>query len=182
MPDTSLQEFDRKLASSVVFKITDASGIKEVQFQFAPKITSESNSSNWIEAPFNAFHPARRFQGAGGRKLTMEWEYIASDKEFDAAKVATQIRAVKSYFYDFIANLAIWPLAKVQHTNVIPIETDFILRDLAITYGPELINNNGVHPLYTKVVTQLDLMTNISVVGQPKLGGSLRPLVKPDWY
>jgi hypothetical protein len=165
MPDSSLDSFDAKLARTAFFEVATVGGGKnETLFQFAPKIISESNSSLWLEKDMWAIEPLRIHKGSSGRKLVMEWEYIASDQNFSCRVVSDEIRKIKKYFFEFASSAgAIYPLAVVKFSRVIPIETKFRIRDLNVTYGPELVNNDGIHPLYSKVSVQLELATNLNL-------------------
>jgi hypothetical protein len=184
MPDTSLVQFDAIRASNARFKV----GGVNIRFQFAPKIISESNSSLWLEKDMWAIEPLRIHKGSSGRKLTMEWEYVASDRGFNCTAVAVEIRKVKKYFFEF-SNKE-YPVAIVKFSEVIKIATPFRIRDLNVTYGPELIDNSGVHPLYSKVSVQLELATNLNTEESRSSALSKDPKIDqgpltgaiPDWY
>ena len=102
----------------------------------------------------------------------MEWEYLASDPKFTSKKISNELRKLKSYFFEFGKERfnMIYPKIDVKYTEVIPVITPFRLRDLSITYSEELINNNGWHPLHTKVSPDLELVTLVSNEEQGKEG------------
>jgi hypothetical protein len=117
MPDSSLGSFDSNLASSCVFKTIEG---KQLSFQFAPKFTSESNSSRWQEDDIYGIEPLRIFWGAAGRKVNMEWEYIATDIIFTGAKIAQELRDLKAYFFKF--KVLEYPIVMVKYMHVLPEE------------------------------------------------------------
>jgi len=181
MPDSSLRQFDKKLAEQCWFKLYNS---KRIEFQFAPKLVSENNSSLWMEVPQWSYEPLRIHKGSQGRRVNMEWEYLASDRKFNCSKVGLELKKLKSYFFEFeIKNKRIYPTVQVRYTKTIPQNTQFRIRDVNITFGPEIIENQGIHPLYTKVAVLLELATNLATkTSDPKIIN--KNLQKPalTWY
>jgi len=167
--DDSLSPRDKKILDSAVFELYNK---QKIEFQFPPKILSDSNQSVWFEVDVWSIEPARIHKGSNGRRIKMEWEYLASDPKFTSKKISNELRKLKSYFFEFGKERfnMIYPKIDVKYTEVIPVITPFRLRDLSITYSEELINNNGWHPLHTKVSTDLELVTLVSNEEQGKEG------------
>ena len=163
MPDSSLVQFCNGLASKAVFIVLEGSKDYSIDFQFPPRILSDSNTSDWLEVDIWSYEPLKVHKGSGGRKVNMEWEYIATDRVFNAKKIRSEIHKLKSYFFSFEGDK--YPIVRVNYTEVLP-NVPLRLRDLNISHGPEIINNDGFFPLYTKVAITLDLATNMSKEGE----------------
>jgi hypothetical protein len=186
VPDSSLVSFDASFASRIIFLVRPTGSIRNrIEFQFAPKIVSESNIAIFEEENQLSFHPLRLLAGMSGRQINMEWEYIATDKKFNAIKIASEIRKLKSYFYEFSKlNPLDVPIATIKYMEIIPVLTNFIIKDLSITYGQEIIDNGNVYPLYTKVAVTLALMTNMANEDNPnaQYGPPLERLQAPSQF
>jgi hypothetical protein len=183
-PDSSLTSFDQTTIQGVTFTLFNGT---QIYFQFPPKIVSEGNVSNWEEKDIWAIEPLRIHKGSAGRKLTMQWEYVASDSLWNCIRIPSMLRNLKSYFFTF--KREIYPIVKIQFGNIIPIPMNFRIMDLDITYSEELISNppgSPIHPLYTKVSVNLTLATRVQQGG----GGNevdkveVDPLVpiNTQWY
>lgn len=186
--DHSLGEFDRKVLDQIDFILYNE---KTIYFQFPPKIIGETNSSVWIEKDQWAIEALKIHTGSVGRHIRMEWEYIATDNTWDAKNIANNLRNLKSYFYEFgfmAGKARVYPLVYVRYMQIIPVITDFRMRDLNITYSEEIVENNGLHPLHTKVSVELEVATNLSamgkdeVTGEPKIIAGALLSIKPEWY
>jgi hypothetical protein len=158
MPDSSLVSFCSKLADSCSFTLSGTFGGK-VEFQFPPKILSDSNSSEWFSVDIWSIEPLMIHKGSSGRKVDMEWEYVATDRVFNATKVKDEVSKLKKYFFAF--NGDEYPIARINYTLVLP-NVPMRILNLNVTHGPEIINNGGYYPLYTKVSVALMLATNVS--------------------
>ncbi len=139
-----------------------------VPFQFMPKIVNESNASDWLEINAWDIEPIKVHKGSTGRKLGIEWEYIASGSgDWVASKIGTILRSVKSYFFKFDREW--YPVVTLKCGIVVPVETNFRVRDINVTYSPEQVsdpdNVNFFHPLYTKVSLTLELATTLNLQG-----------------
>lgn len=183
MPDSSLIPFDANLANSISYVVKVGGGSKRISFQFAPKILSETNSSRWMEQDILGIEPLRVFWGATGRTIMIEWEYVATDRTFTGSRIASILRDLKSYFFEF--KKTTYPIVEVKYMEVIPIITKFRLRDVNITYSPEIVDNGGQHPLHTKVSTKLQLATSVGSEAEQEaklVNGALLPNVPSQWY
>lgn len=182
MGDSSLVPFDAKLAKSVSY-VVKAGGAKMIEFQFAPKILSESNSSRWQESDIFGVEPLRIFWGASGREILVEWEYVATDKQWTATKIAGIVRDLKSYFFEF--KQTTYPIVELKYMEVIPTVTKFRLRNADITYSPEIVDNGGIYPLHTKVATKLQLATSVGSKDEQQAkmkNNALLPPTPAEWY
>lgn len=163
MPDSSLAAFDAQLAASASMTVL---GAVKISFQFAPRVVSDSNSSEWLEQDLWGIEPLKIHKGSGGRKLTVEWEYIATDNQFSASNIATILRGLKSYF--FLFKRGTYPVVKFKFSEVVPDAMNFRMMNCQITHGPEMVMSGGkFYPLYSKVSVNLELATKINVPGEP---------------
>jgi len=146
-----------------------------------------------MEIDIWSYELLRIYKGSIGRRVNMEWEYIATDKKWTGAKIAEELRNLKTYFFGFDDKE--YPVVKVKYTHVIPVAIDFRLRDINIQYGPELVLQGGIaYPLYTKVNVTLEVATDLgspkgiateaaaTALAEEKM--KVRPLKAPDvkWY
>ncbi len=180
-PNYGLTQFDQKLITKISFVLNNNQG--KIDFQFVPRITSESNNSLWHEENMAAIEPLKTVMSAGGRKINMEWEYLATDGVWDCARVGNTLRKLKSYFFEFKQKP--YPVAIIKYTHVIPENINFRIADVNISYSNEIVENNGFHPLHTKVVVSLEMATTINYPGTGKPGKLKIEPLKPavfNWY
>jgi hypothetical protein len=178
--DSSLVGFDKTLLGNIKFSLNNG---YSVAFQFVPKIKSESNNSNWKDADLVSNDQMKLRMGSGSKKISMEWEYVCTDKTWNATKIATNCRNLKSYFFEFTNTL--YPVAKITYGILMQ---DMMCRIMSvdIAYSDEVVDNGGVHPLHTKVIASLEMAHDIGDPLKPGQSGGLKdkPLqrVKFDWY
>jgi hypothetical protein len=179
--DSSLVPFCKALTSSAIFIVLEGQSEQDVvEFQFPPKIVSDSNSSDWLEVDIWSFETMKIHKGSSGRKVNMEWEYIATDRVFNAKKIQGEIHKLKSYFFEF--NGTDYPIVRINYTEILR-EVPMRLRDLSVSHGPEIINNNGLYPLYTKVAVTMDLATPLSKSGDSdKPKNALAPMITSEHW
>lgn len=185
MADSSLAPVDRQMAVRPSLSVYGT----KVQFQFPPKITSESN--NWnvkLSKDLQSYGPLKVLAGMGGRTINVEWEYIATDKIFNGAFIAATLRNLKKYFYEFRAagskQNAVHPVVSFQYGAIVPSAVNFRMMNMTITYGIELvIQNSDLFPLYTKVAIVLEMATTLGISSGPDklLVPDLRKVDK-QWY
>jgi len=171
MGDSKLIPFDTSLLEKIEFVVDlseDKSRLREIEFQFPPKIVSDSNAGLWLEVDIWGIEPLRIHKGSAGRKVEVEWEYIATDSIFTPAKINEQIKRLKSYFFEF--KRGVMPVVNVTLTKAIEPKVPFRIHDVAITHGPEIIKNGEYYPLYTKVAMAMSLATTVSVSGGRSIG------------
>lgn len=183
MPDSSLAPFDAQLAAGAVLKnlVNGAT----IPFQFAPRVTSQSNTSLWLEKDLWSIEPLKIHKGSGGKKLSIEWEYIATDTTFTGAKIAQIIRDLNAYFFEF--RRGTYPLVQFSFGEVVPNGPNFRLMQADVSYGPEIAQNGGkAYYVYTKVSASLEMASNLKApaggTGQPKLTVQPVKSISPQWY
>lgn len=184
MPDSSLVSFDRQLADSASFLVKSTGSAREIPFQFPPKIVNESNSSLWMEVESWSVEPIKIHKGSSGKKMTVEWEYLATDNTFTGPKIASILRDLKSYFMVFTRELA--PIVIFNYTQASFASPQYRFLGVNITYGSEIVISGGEpYPLHSKVQASLNLATNNALGEQDALAKvDQDPLmsVRPEWY
>lgn len=192
-PDSSLDSYDRSITNAIVFTALDV----YVYFQFPPRIITESNSSSWEQHDIWAIEPLKIHKGSDGRKLNMEWEYLASSKIWTPRTIASNLRTLKQYFFAF--KRIEYPLVKIKYGQVIPSKINWRLMSVNVTYSKELFGKGvNIHPLHTVVSVSLELATTVNVKdsgGGAFAGGvsaseteaaklQVDPLrtIEPSWY
>lgn len=160
--DSSLVQFDRGLLIDCSFTCLPMGA--KIDFQFPPKITSEGNSSEWETKDVWSIEQLKIHKGSGGKKMSMEWEYIATDSKWNADAISLQLKLLKGYFFKFNENQ--YPVCIIKYGKVIPQPIKFRLMDVQITYSEEWIKsggeNGGYYPLHTKVAVSLEMATRIN--------------------
>jgi len=183
MPDLVLCEFDKNLTESAMMWVDLDGNRQQVNFQFPPKILTDTNNSSWMEIDVWSIEPLRIHTGSQGRRIGVEWEYISTDSTFTGKNIAENIRFLKRYFFEFKRDY--YPLVWFKYGYAVPVETQFRLRDLATSFGPEIVKTgDDYYPLYAKVNVTLELATdnksrdeNTAKVKESPLRG-----VTPEWY
>ena len=99
MPDTSLTDFDRRLAEMPRLTIGAASAGNIIPFQFPPRVTADVKSSKWDVQDVRSYEPLKWYAGSEARAMTMEFEYIATDSFFTPMVIGNITKGIKEYFY-----------------------------------------------------------------------------------
>jgi len=192
MADSMLNEFDTELAMKAMVENRCNADPIRINFQFPPRIVSESNSSNWLSEDVWAIEPIKIHKGSEGRKVTMEWEYIVTNGDWTGEKISKIMINLKKYFFEFTDN--IYPTMTIQYTCVFPSPTPFRLASVNITYSPEIVKTGDTYwPLQTKISCNLELCTRVQSDISPRKGKSakdvegkmtIKPLELADtgWY
>lgn len=193
-----LTAFDAGLSDNVLLSfdgIDPVSGFppggSRIRFQFPPIIKSETKGLNWGEMWKQfAWEPWYIWEGATPRKITLTATYVvggppSSDvKRWTAARVATEMRRYKSYFYnnglDDPTNTPLFQLSIYEHApgseggGTKPIPTTWRGKNVSFKYSDSVIvdpfaPSSGVSggfpiggfPLRTDVTLELELATKI---------------------
>ncbi len=184
--DESLDVYDQQLTDSALFFLALAGpNAVQIEFQFPPRLTNESNSAEWETSDLWSIENLKIHKGSSGRKLSLEFEYLASSSIWNPDKISANLRALKSYYYEFQEDK--YPLVRLKYSAVVPIMTDFRLMNVNATYSKEIFGLGvSSHPLHTQVVCALELSTNLQGGGShaPDPKQTQYPLIKvePLWY
>ena len=91
----------RELAKNVTSSC--GAGGYAVEFQFPPKVTSDTKDSEWAIAKAGALPPIPTFKHAGPRKISLKWEYIVTSKNantvsWTAERISKKVKKLRGYF------------------------------------------------------------------------------------
>lgn len=178
--DSSLVQVDKDIVESAFLLVNEQ---YEIAFQFAPHVVREGNASRWKEKDVWGIEPLKIHTGSDGRKISVEWEYIATDSTFTGERIAKECRNLKSYFFEFKQDR--YPVVEFVYTQILPDGPKYRLMNVDIAYGPELVKSGSeFYPLHTKVSIAIELATKINLGNQsPKVEEEPLPgQVNPKWY
>jgi len=207
MPFT-LTKNDQSIIDSVVFEYSKepppVSGFGEgsdssnkIEFQFPPKVLSDTKSSNWEHEPFFTFEPVSIYVGSEPRAIQIQAEYIITNSGgWTVDKVINMTHRAKSYFYRGFKS------AGSTNFNKLPVvfltiyghafggnpKSSWRVMGINISHGEEIfsdpIGNKLKFPIYTKIIWDLKLITKIGFnqkdAKQDIEGLPLKPLF--NWY
>ena len=74
-----------------------------MEFQFPPKVTSDTKDSEWAIAKAGALPPIPTFKHTGPRKISLKWEYIVTSKtsntvSWTAERISKNVKKLRGYF------------------------------------------------------------------------------------
>jgi len=166
-----MSELDNDIAKGTSVDFSD--GLK-IEFQFPPKITSDSKSSKWKLKWQNSYEPYAVWLGAEARRITLAADYVVHG-EWGADKVQKQITNAKGHLYKHGGKTGPnAPYATLNMYGIAPDGSTWRVSDVNIKYSQELIRDGIIWPLHSKLTIRLDLFTQ----GAPLQGGD--PLNKVE--
>lgn len=196
-----LLDHDLTISSAVMFKSILPGGGKtktqesDVEFQFPPKITSDSKKINWVEKDLKGYEPLALFMGSSPRTINFEAQYVVYGN-WTVEKIRNQVLTLKSgaYFGDFNkagASLANAPYIMLRAYQIVDearrdppgvTTSTWRMLSLDIEYSRELVLAEGSEqaiplrakidsawPLHTKVNMSLALTTNAATLHKYKV-------------
>jgi hypothetical protein len=195
----NLLDIDTRLAKAVEFKI-GRDKVRIVEFQFPPKITTDSRNGTWTETEMPGDQPFQAWKTSGARKITLEWSYIIGANGWDITKVREQILTLRGYYTaseplvsTYIVMFKMWKLGGTDPMSC-------RLGNIDISHGKALYvpivngrpNVNQAHPVITNVKVGMQLWSRGNApqdtTGQPSQAqppkvaiAGLISAVPPDW-
>ena len=90
-------------AKSITRSCGVGSGGYAIEFQFPPKVTSDTKDAEWAIAKAGALPPIPTFKHAGPRKISLKWEYIVTSKtantiSWTAERISKNVKKLRGYF------------------------------------------------------------------------------------
>jgi len=96
LPYTSM---DTKLCEAVELSFQEPLfGSNKVEFQFPPKMTSDSRKGSWSEGDLRGVEPVAEYETSGPREMSLSWTYIVDGGKWTTTRIAQNIRRVRGYF------------------------------------------------------------------------------------
>lgn len=104
--ENNIIAFDRNARRGVVlrFRRSGQQTGRDVSFQFPPVVTSDNKGGNWMEVDYKHAEPIAIFMGGRPREVQLKWFYLVGFGGWSASKVASQVKFVRSYFYNKISD------------------------------------------------------------------------------
>src|SRR4051812_43998717 len=89
---------DLELIDSAIIQVNSGAGVG-INFQFPPKISSDSRKGQWKEEPPNpnGAEPIAVYQGASSRQISLDWFYIVDGGEWTGASISRECRVLRGY-------------------------------------------------------------------------------------
>lgn len=190
--DGILAPFDAQVANSVSMVLLGVQsetgrGDVSVKFQFPPRVTADSKTSNWKSVFQASWEPLKYYWGSESRAITVEAEWMASGSVWTPQAIATQLRDIRGYFYAAKVG-GDYPQVRLQIYDIVPSSAPFRLMDFGVSYGDAIKGGAGIFPLYSKGSFKLELATQIKgkpipnvEVKQPKITVGRLPPIQPEW-
>jgi hypothetical protein len=71
-----------------------------IEFQFPPKVTSDSKSGEFETVKAAGLPPQAVFKSAGPRKISLRWEYVVthSNNGWTVDRISANVRKIRGYF------------------------------------------------------------------------------------
>lgn len=183
-----LIQADVALASAILFEFAGekAGAGEKVEFQFPPKIVSDSRKASWKEREVaGQVEPIVVYASSGPRELAMQITYIY-DGIWNCAKISKQVRLLRGYFQrvressqqrNLVIKMKLWCIGGNE-----PESMSFRMKSCDVKYSETMIyedNPNKAYPLRTDITCDLAAWTRgDNDVSLERLEGRLTP----SWY
>lgn len=166
-----IRENESKLKQINSTLVSTEKGHTEIEFQFPPKVVSDTKNAVWFEKNIKQPEPLAIFFGSQPRQVEISFSYIVGlTDSWTAEKVANQIKTLRGQFYNEAATnisvaLAAYSVVGPGSSKKFPYWT-FRVSNLSISHGETLVqspdfidsNNTGqsnAYPLRTDVTMSL---------------------------
>lgn len=143
-------------------------GVSTIDFQFPPKLTSDSKTKSWYEIHNPAsWEEIVVNKGAKGREVTLKWTYINDGGVWTGDKISKMVRTIRSYFYITIKDDTL-PIIELGLYEVVPPGggrfATFRGKTISVSYGDSLIQDaTGLtYPLKTEISLNMQLITRVA--------------------
>lgn len=188
-------QFDKDLCDDVSFVFVNgtsksgAAGAK-LEFQFPPKITTDSRKADWKETnQVNGTEPLPIWQSSGPREMSMSLTYIVDGHLWPITRIQKQVRLLRGYFArikdkgnyrNLVILLRLWGIGGEDDMSFRIKGVDVKLSETLVS-GPGEIKNT--YPLRTDITLDLRLWTTGGPPAEPTQ--ELPKLAREqtaDWY
>jgi hypothetical protein len=201
-------EADKRLIRKVTFELTQGvagcngrggtSG--KVDFQFPPKVTTDSRKGEWDEGDMRGIEPIATFSTSGPREITIQTSYIVDSFEDNSeswtiGRITKNIRTLRGYFglirneksarENLVIKAELWcilPKAGIVATGR--------LKSIDVKYGETMVfppnNAQNAFPLRSDVTLEFRLWTKAAPDSDDDQETQdikgLAPRGNPAWY
>jgi hypothetical protein len=144
------------------------------QFQFPPRISTDSKSARWktLAANAGAYDDIVMWQGADSRSLTLEATYVIDGNQWTADRISKLAHAAKAYLYLSLAGRLKNPFAAPcviieSLYGAVQQRSSWRMESASIAYGEHIVgpfqSSPQFHPLTTKITFSLKSWVNLKM-------------------
>lgn len=159
---------DRRISSSVVFRFLNPT-LDRLQFQFPPKILTDSRSATWDEGEVIGREPEANLAKTGARTMALSWTYIVESIDnqqesiWTIEKIRTEVNRIRGYMVD------VNPADASRQNLIVMLKHDMItgrglwscrIKDVNVKHSDNLMGRAGfVYPQRTDITVDMRLWT-----------------------
>lgn len=183
--------FDEALSRAVTFQLTGAMNSADladkIEFQFPPKITTDSRKGEWKDQELPGTEPVAVYFKSGPREMLFTCTYIVDGGIWTTTKVSKMVRTLRGYFAraralgdtrNLIINFKMWLYTGQQAMTC-------RIKSIDVKHSETVVapcsNVDLAYPLRTDIALELRLWTKGGGQQTQNLAG-LQPDEKPAWY
>jgi len=187
--------------SGPVGSTTGSQGWIPVEFQFPPKITTDSRKGTWEKGELRGVEPIAVFATSGPREFTVTWTYVVDSYDdninsWTIGRITRNVRMLRGYFAlvrdkgaarsRLSVKLQMWCIGGEKTMSA-------RIENISVKYGETLVLPPGgksfqAYPLRTDITVDLRLWTKSGVdptndtrkFEQDAPG--MNQFITPDWY
>lgn len=171
---------------------------ERVDFQFPPRVTSDSRSSSWSEGMQRGDEPITDFQTSGPRMITIAWCYIVEAQTngrggWSRERIKSQVLKVRGYYARLrenakagggesrdalIVRLKMWMIGGAT-------EMTAYLKSVDVKYGETMLGaGNQAYPLRTDITAEVRLWSKADIDKEQQVVDvkGLAEALPVDWY
>jgi len=171
-----------------------------IEFQFPPKIVSDSRKGTWVENDVVGDEAAAAFSFTGSRIITINWSYVVDGGLWTVDRITHIVRTLRSYFIEarqlMIGNknlvifVKFWAIggskemsARMKSVDIKHGET-MVIPSLTSNDGTEHSGADYAYPLRTDISVDLRLWTKGMGEGGPEVLADINELkaITKEWY
>lgn len=178
-------QFDKTLANNVLFLIP-VSNIR-IEFQFPPKITTDSRKGEWSEENMAGTEPLATYIKSGPREISLAFTYIVDGGLWTTTRISTIVSTLRSYFAKvktgadrkLVVRFGMWRFGGDKAMS-------FRIKGIDVKHSDTIVSQTGnykdAYALRTDVVVDLRMWTQGSFKEKTVDIKELEPSELPGWY
>jgi hypothetical protein len=164
-------EYDNSSASSVRIELIRDRGFRGatktdlIEFQFPPKITTDSKTGLWNKENITGYEPMAWWSGAESRSIVMVSQWVVYGEKWTTSKISKIARDLKGHLYlPGVAFSDRAPFVKLKMYNIVPESgglSTWRMMNVSFKYSEEMVGvDDNAWPLHTECTMNLELFTN----------------------
>ena len=184
-----LTQSDIKLSSELLFELPeDYQKFTKVEFQFPPKILSDSRKATWNEVEYKTqTEPIAIFASSGPREFALQITYIYDGGVWGVDKISKQVKLMRGYFQrvkdadaqrNLVIRLKLWGIGGADPMSARMKSCDAKYSETMIYDG----DHKKAYPLRTDVTCDLALWTQGTAASADQKLPRLEQYLTAEWY